>query len=185
MPLICLSGDYVVGDEGVQPVIVFSDEDRNMGILVKEIVDIVEQQIVIDLSGQRPGYLGSAIISEKATDIVDVAHYLAQAFQSWFDSESNQSFGLERERHILLVDDSPFFRNLLTPVLSVAGYTVTAVSNPSEALKLHESGSDFDAIVSDIEMPGMNGFEFAAAINREGLLTALHNTFNAETEESP
>jgi len=65
---------------------------------------------------------------------------------------------------VLLVDDSPFFRNLLTPLLSVAGYDVTAVETASEAMALCEAGEDFDVIVSDIEMPGMSGFEFAQAV---------------------
>ena len=60
-----------------------------------------------------------------------------------------------------------FFRNLLTPLLAVAGYDVTAVENPLEAFRLQEEGVEFDAIVSDIEMPGMNGFEFVTKL-REG-----------------
>ena len=73
----------------------------------------------------------------------------------------------------MLVDDSPFFRNLLTPLLTVAGYEVTSVENPVEALKLQEAGQDFDAIVSDIEMPHMNGYEFAATLRRGGRWSQL------------
>ena len=69
---------------------------------------------------------------------------------------------------MLLVDDSPFFRNLLTPLLSVAGYEVTAVESADRALALREQGEDFDVIISDIEMPGMNGFEFASAVRSDG-----------------
>jgi two-component system chemotaxis sensor kinase CheA len=68
---------------------------------------------------------------------------------------------------LLLVDDSPFFRNLLQPLLSVAGYDVTCVESASAALELCEDGEDFDMIVSDIEMPGMNGFEFAEAVKND------------------
>ena len=38
---------------------------------------------------------------------------------------------------------------------------------PTEALRLREGGASFDAIVSDIAMPGMDGFDFARAL-REG-----------------
>jgi two-component system chemotaxis sensor kinase CheA len=65
---------------------------------------------------------------------------------------------------VLLVDDSPFFRNMLTPLLSVAGYEVTTLESPMEALKLCETEQKFDVIVSDIEMPEMSGFEFAEKI---------------------
>ena len=49
-------------------------------------------------------------------------------------------------------------------MLSVAGYTVTSVESADDALELRESGNKFDVIISDIEMPGMNGFEFAQAV---------------------
>lgn len=67
-------------------------------------------------------------------------------------------------RHVLLVDDSPFFRNMIVPLLRVAGYDVTSTDNAGDALKLCENGAQFDVIVSDIEMPEMDGFEFARKI---------------------
>ena len=65
------------------------------------------------------------------------------------------------------MDDSPFFRNMLTPLLAAAGYEVTTAESGDHALQLCASGEDFDIIVSDIEMPGMNGFEFATAIKSD------------------
>ena len=62
----------------------------------------------------------------------------------------------------------PAYQNLLTPLLSVAGYDVTAVENAGDALALCEAGEDFDVIVSDIEMPGMSGFDFAEAVRQGG-----------------
>jgi two-component system, chemotaxis family, sensor kinase CheA len=66
------------------------------------------------------------------------------------------------------VDDSEFFRQLMVPTLGAAGFRVTAVSSAAEALRLREAGTMFDAIVSDIEMPGMDGIEFARAIRAGG-----------------
>jgi len=168
MPLVPIDVNFQMRSEGSQPVLVFSDQDRSMGLIVDEIVDIVEDHVEVNLSASRPGFLGSAIISGKATDIVDTGHYLSMAYQDWFGAQEESSFGEEKLHKILLVDDSPFFRNLLSPLLSVAGYTVTAVENPSQAFKLREDGEDFDVIVSDIEMPGMNGYEFASTVRKEG-----------------
>ena len=53
---------------------------------------------------------------------------------------------------------------MLTPVLSIAGYDVTSLDSPVAALELCESGASFDIIVSDIEMPDMDGFEFAQKV---------------------
>jgi len=164
MPLVPVGVNVVMSKEGMQTIVVFADQDKNMGLLVDRIIDIVEDTLHVDLTSRRPGLLGTSIISGKATDIIDAAFYLAQAFQDWFNVESDGEFGGDKSRRVLLVDDSPFFRNLLTPLLKVAGYNVTTVNNASDALKLEEMDEKFDVIVSDIEMPGMNGFEFASAV---------------------
>ena len=45
---------------------------------------------------------------------------------------------------------------------------MTTAENADEALNICENGGDFDVIISDIEMPGMNGFEFAETIRKSG-----------------
>ncbi|MBI3513986.1 MAG: response regulator, partial [Proteobacteria bacterium] len=108
---------------------------------------------------------GSAIISGRATDLLDAGHFLTQAYADWFGSTQAQIQGPRaKSKRVLLVDDSAFFRNLLSPLLSVAGYDVTTAENAQDAMGLCEAGENFDMIVSDIEMPGMNGFEFARAV---------------------
>ncbi|MDD3288972.1 MAG: chemotaxis protein CheW [Alphaproteobacteria bacterium] len=168
MPLVPIEPNFNMRKEGSQPILVFSDQSRSMGLMVDEIIDIVEARFQVDLSAKRPGCLGSAIITGKATDVVDTGHYLAQAYQDWFGVETEDSFGQESQKKILLIDDSPFFRNLLAPLLTVAGYSVTPVENPIQALKLQEAGEDFDVIISDIEMPEMNGFDFVTKVRGEG-----------------
>ena len=121
---------------------------------------------LLPLTDETRGLMGSAIIGGKATEIIDAGHYLSQAFADWFDADATASEETKdlTGKRVLLVDDSPFFRNLLTPLLTVAGYEVTAAENASAALAYCEEGRDFDVIVSDIEMPGMNGFDFAKAV---------------------
>ncbi|HVJ51983.1 MAG TPA: chemotaxis protein CheW [Aliidongia sp.] len=169
MPLVAIDGAGPITGDGRQPILVFSDQNRSMGLLVDEIVDIVEDTLSIELGSERPGLVGSAIVAGKATDLIDAGHYLMQAFDDWFGTATEPEFGqIERAKRVLLVDDSPFFRNLLTPLLSVAGYDVSSVDSADHALDLQEAGEDFDVIISDIEMPGMNGFEFAEAVRTTG-----------------
>ncbi|MFN7191012.1 MAG: chemotaxis protein CheW, partial [Rhodospirillales bacterium] len=165
MPLVTIDPSYPVRTEGRQPILVFADRNRNMGLLVDEIVDIVEERLQVEMNNVRPGMVGSAIISGKATDVIDTAHYLSLAFGDWF-GKADSPFGQTQLRRLLLVDDSPFFRNLLQPILSVAGFEVTTAETATGALAMCEAGREFDVIVSDIEMPGMSGFEFAEALRR-------------------
>jgi two-component system chemotaxis sensor kinase CheA len=160
MPLVFIDGSYQMKAEGRQPTLVFQDRERTMGLVVDEIVDIVDDVLNVELTADQDGLVGSAVIDGKATDLIDAGYYLELAFSDWFGTEDN---GGEKKR-VLLIDDSPFFRNLLTPMLSVAGFNVTAVENAEQAMDLKNRGVLFDAIISDIEMPGMNGFEFAEAL---------------------
>jgi two-component system chemotaxis sensor kinase CheA len=165
MPLVRVNDEVRVRQEGTQPLLVFSDGGRSMGLVVDEIVDIVEDTLEIEVGSDTPGLLGSAIIKGQATEIVDVGHFLPLAYADWFRRRDMGAQALTRA--LLLVDDSAFFRNMLTPVLKAAGYDVTAVAAPTEALALIRQGERFDVVVSDIEMPGMNGFELAEAIRAD------------------
>jgi CheY-like chemotaxis protein len=61
------------------------------------------------------------------------------------------------------VDDEQTVRELLSEVLACEGYEVAAASGGSEALEMFDAGK-FDAVFTDIGMPGMSGWELARAI---------------------
>jgi two-component system chemotaxis sensor kinase CheA len=166
MPLVALSDSLDV-EKPRQPVLVFNDGDRSMGLMVDEIVDVVEDRLQIELSGARPGLLGSAVIGGVATDVIDTGYWLTQAWQDWFHGAA-QSADDKSARRVLVVEDSDFFRQLVAPILGAAGYHVTAAPSAAEALRLREAGADFDAIVSDIVMPDMDGLDFARAVRAGG-----------------
>ena len=163
MPLVTVSDDYKLKEDGRQPVLVFSDHSKTMGLVVDEIIDIVEETLSVELGTDRPGMIGSSIVAGKATDLIDAAYYLTRAFGDWFQPRLQRK-GAGNGKRVLVVDDSPFFLNLLTPLLATAGYDVMTAENGDQAMRLCEAGQDFDAIISDIEMPGMDGFAFAQAV---------------------
>ena len=128
-------------------------------------VETAPAEVGDDSPADEPGLIGTAILDGKATDIIEAGHYLTLAFDDWFSGKdgSSEDSG-SRGKRVLLVDDSLFFRNLLTPMLSVAGYNFTTVKSAGMALSMCEECVDFDIIISDTEMPDMNGFEFAEAV---------------------
>ncbi|MCC7427885.1 MAG: hybrid sensor histidine kinase/response regulator [Alphaproteobacteria bacterium] len=154
-----------------QPVLVFADRERVMGLMVDAIDDVLEDRLRLELGAARPGFLGSAVVGGRATDVIDVGHHLARAFPDWWGQggigADSQGGGTQRPR-ILVVEDSAFFRALLGPLLVASGYEVVAAETPRHALALRERGFRPDLIVSDIEMPEMDGFAFAEAVRASG-----------------
>jgi two-component system chemotaxis sensor kinase CheA len=171
MPLIPVDDDVRIKTTGTQPLLVFSDDHRTMGLVVDEIVDIVEDRLDIEIASERPGFIGSAVIKGQATEIVDVAHFLPFAFSDWRNWKERK--GGQAMRSVLLVDDAAFFRNMLAPVLKAAGYAVTTAASATDALALLQGGRRFDVIITDIVMPGMDGFEFAAAVRGDARLAEV------------
>ena len=139
--------DYgmTIARSGPQPILVFTHNGQAAGMAVDEIIDIVEQKLDIEMSTERPGMIGVAILKGKATEILDVGHYLSQALGNW-DEPTQTTAG----RHIVLVERNPFFRNLLAPLLRAAGYEVEAVDTVSAALLCAEYRKPV-AILADID----------------------------------
>ncbi len=166
MPLVYIDDHLTHNEEGVQPILVFADEAHSMGLVVDEIVDIVEDRLSVEISSEKQGVVGSAVIKGKATEVIDVGYYLPKAFDDWLEKRDIPN-PVQRDLQLLLVDDSAFFRNMLAPLLSSAGYKVTMVESAGDALKLKEAGETYDVIVSDIEMPEMDGITFAEMLKED------------------
>jgi len=67
---------------------------------------------------------------------------------------------------ILAVDDSPSMRDMVRIALTDAGYEVTQASDAQQALELARQGS-FDLVLSDVNMPGMDGIDLIRALRSE------------------
>jgi two-component system chemotaxis sensor kinase CheA len=87
MPLIVIDSDHAWKVSGKQQILVFDKGGRALGIAVDEVMDIARDHVALELSANREGLLGSAIIAGKATDLVDIEHYVGRNFASWFGEE--------------------------------------------------------------------------------------------------
>jgi PAS domain S-box-containing protein len=88
---------------------------------------------------------------------------------------------------VLIVDDEPDGRQLMVRILEGRGARVTAVTGGTEALELME-GQHFDILVSDIGMPGLDGYELmrrarALDASRPGPIPAIAVTAYARAED--
>ena len=82
MPILTVNGDMsglmaakAAGEEHIQPLLVFTGEGYAMALAVDEIIDVVEDRLLIELSPDRPGMRGTAVVAGKASEILDVDHY--------------------------------------------------------------------------------------------------------------
>jgi two-component system chemotaxis sensor kinase CheA len=183
LPLMAVDGYSRSIEQSVQPVIVFSEGKKAMGLMIEEIDDIIDEELIIRIQSSQPGVLGTAIVNGRATDIIDAQHYLKLANPHWF--ENNHSRFTAR---VLFAEDSMFFRQLASTSLETAGYEVTAVENGARALDVLEHGGKFDVIISDIEMPELGGLELAKWIRARSVyndvsLIALSGNMNPALEK--
>lgn len=164
MPLVYVSPETERRNEGSLPLLVFAEGERVMGLVVDRIVDIVEDVLELQVESKTVGFLGNAIVKGRATEVLDVGHFLPMAFSDWFARKEQAS---RSRRRLLYAEDSGFFRNMIMPVLSGAGYDVTVVEDGIEAYDLVREGAKFDIVVTDIEMPNMDGFTLSRCLKGE------------------
>lgn len=159
LPLLPVQANSDIEPRNPQPVIVFTDGPQAMGLMVNEIQDIIEERLDVRVNAARPGALGTAIVGGRATDILDTRFYLMQASPTWFAKVRNV-----KKRRVLAIDDSAFFRQLISTALESEGMAVVTADSGTRGLAILDRQESFDAIISDIEMPVMDGFGVALRI---------------------
>ena len=98
-------------------------------------------------------------------------------------AERNGGERLAGTESILVCEDEEGVRRLIELILTTEGYHVTTTSEPRHALEHAASGAPFDALVSDVIMPGMSGPDLANRLKRlrPGLRTLFISGYTAET----
>lgn len=89
--------------------------------------------------------------------------YLPKIGKKDEDSEVSYQPKKNYELSILVVDDDEQIREVLTDMLSIDGYHITACPDGFKALKAFEQ-EKFDLVITDLGMPGMSGLELSEAI---------------------
>jgi two-component system chemotaxis sensor kinase CheA len=160
--------DGALRREGQQPLVIVSDGERLTGLAVREIIDVVECVLDIQGGSAGPGRAGSAIVRGRATDIVDLAAFLPQGHEG-----SAGLPGTGEAATILLVDDNPFFRDMLSPVLRASGYQVKTACGIEDALR-HLARGGIELLVTDLDLGGRSGFELVERLRRRPETARMH-----------
>ncbi len=148
-------------------VVVFSDGERRIGVVVDAIIDIVDDTVKITNEARRRGVLGSAVVGGKVTDMIDLHEVITAADPQWFERASGGK--AQRRRRVLLVEDSSFFRGMLKTQLEMARFRVFEATDGQEALeKLAEHS--VDVVLTDLEMPRLDGFQLVERLRQDGRL---------------
>ena len=190
LPLIPLAELLSLGESAAEkqdPVqaVVFSEGTRRIGVVVDEIVDIVEESISIRNRTSRPGILGSAVVSGSVTDFLDLHHLIEAVDQDWFGGSRDERAAGAR---VLVAEGSSFSRRLMRNSLEMAGFQVIEASSTAEVLDKLKRES-VDVMVSSLDLPGDDPSTFLASIrvtpDLQGLpILGLANTAE-ETQPQP
>ncbi len=92
---------------------------------------------------------------------------------------------MKRSISILIVDDETMMRSLLEKILARDGYKVMAVQDGEKALEMLET-EKVDIVISDMKMPGMDGFELLKVVKQKFpgiaviIMTAYGDTYTVK-----
>jgi two-component system chemotaxis sensor kinase CheA len=111
-------------------VVVFNDGDRSIGMIVDQIVDVVEEAVTIRRKAARKGLLGSAVVGKRVTDFLDLNQVIEAAKDNWFHG----SDGGTSNQIVLIADPSAFSRSMIRSGLDISGYAVLEAANLEEAV---------------------------------------------------
>lgn len=175
-----LSVEETVGaDSGTRrddlKVIVFRILQREVGLLASGSLDTAKAPLALDADTfKRPGISGSTIIDGKIALLVDFEDLVRNLRPQWFDRQPGQPEPRPQAAVILVVEDSDFFRGQIKRLLEEQAFTVLQAESGAAAWRLLQTeGESIGLVVTDLEMPQMDGFELVERIRQDAHLADL------------
>lgn len=159
----------------VNQIIVVKSQDQLVGFRVNEIIDVLSTSDHLDTrTKDSPYFAGNLITRDEVVIVLDVNHIVSHSDKKVQDPGLNKAALSRNSFRILVVDDTESVRRRVSQILNESGYISEVVSGGSEGImKLMAGGATFDLVISDIEMPDMNGYEFAQNVRRQPSLKKL------------
>lgn len=182
-------------------IIITDIQRREIGFLVRSVRKIVETQWKDVMPppkslGDRAFITGLVTIEDQIVQLLDVELLLARVYPESVNPSEVVLTDVQRETlkglNILLVDDSQVARKQLSDALDAKDVTYFVTTNGQDALDLmvnaNRDGRPIDILVSDIEMPGLDGYELTFNVRDSNALKQpyiiLHTSLNSEMSVS-
>ena len=158
-----------------------------IGIIAHEIIDTMSINSELDKNSfaEGKGTIGTIVINKRMTIFVDI-YSLFEIVAPEIYKRRNQATDIANKR-VLLAEDTAFFREVETRYLSSIFHSVDVVNHGQDAWKRLQK-KEYDLLITDIEMPLMNGFQLAKNIREDArydrmpiiALTSLSSEENVE-----
>ena len=150
-------------------VIVVNIADREVGIMAVGPVDAREISVEVDDETlKQQGILGSTIIGDHTTLLVDVYGLVHTLNPEWFPDRKTLQNVEGENITILYAEDSNFFRNQVKGFMEEEGYNVIGAEDGIVAWNLLlEHSEEVTLVVTDIEMPNLDGYELSEKIRKD------------------
>ncbi len=134
---------------------------KSIGLLVSQIIDtsMISSNFKTH-SIEKPGIIGIIMINNKLTTILDIFSIIEIIEPAWYLDTSLKEV---KTKKILLLEDTKFYASIIISYLSGFGVEVILAKNGKQGLEILEK-SNFDIIISDLQMPVMDGFDFARKV---------------------
>jgi two-component system, chemotaxis family, sensor kinase CheA len=168
-------GDRQQTDNGRVQLVVLGSAEKRMAFMVDEV--LCEQEVLVKPLGRQlsrvRNIMGATVLgSGKVVPILNVHDLLKTAVKKAPSFTSGLTEAPEKNSSILVVEDSITARMLLKNIFESAGYDVQTAVDGIDAFTALKS-REFDIVVSDVEMPRMNGFDLTLKIRSDKKFSEL------------
>jgi len=166
------------GENETGQAILLGSAEKRIAICVDEVID--EQEVLAKSLGKQLAEMrnvaGATVLGNgRVVPILNIADLLTAAANAGAVIRSSEAPLQQAERvrkSILIAEDSITSRSLLKNILETAGYDVQTAVDGAEAFAALKTAS-FDLLVSDVDMPRLNGFGLAAKVRSDPKLAGL------------
>ena len=149
-------------------IVVIKYKDRFYGIEVKAIADILNINGIVDEKSRNKAIFGTINHENEIIMCIDVYNLISSMteFSDSKDANGSSLHGELSQLKVVLVDDSQFYRNYILNALNDLGIQTVVAHDGAEVVEMikNDSKLTFDLLISDIEMPKMNGFDLITFI---------------------